>query len=80
MVKDWSEEYVWVDGEDEWDIMCPEDEVDGVGDGGVLVSMKVQFVSIDRMVGSSQALIMVVVAIGWVTAKLLKDMLSPQMV
>ena len=75
MVKDWSEEYVWVDGEDELDIMCQEDEVDGVGAGGVLVSMKVQLVNIEQMVSLSQALIMVVVATWWVTAKSLKDML-----
>ena len=72
---EWSEEYVWMDVEDELDTERMEDEVDGVGDGWVLVSTKVQFVNMERMVGSSQVLIMVVVAIGWVTEKLLKDML-----
>ena len=33
-----------MDVEDELDTKWMEDEVDGVGDGGVLVSIKVQFV------------------------------------
>ena len=72
---EWSEEYVRMDVEDELDTERMEDEVDGVGDGWVLVSTKVQFVNMERMVGSSQVLIMVVVAIWWVVVKLLKDML-----
>ena len=72
---EWSEEYVRMDVEDELDTGRMEDEVDGVGDGWVLVSTKVQFVNMERMVGSSQVLIMVVVAIWWVVVKLLKDML-----
>ena len=77
---EWTEEYVRMDVEYELDTECLEDEVDDVGDGGVLVSMKVQFLNMERIVGSSQAIIIVVVVIGWVTAKLLKDMLCPQMV
>ena len=36
-----------MDVEDELDTEYLEDEVDGIGDGGVLVSMKVQFVNME---------------------------------
>ena len=77
---EWSEEYVRMDVEDELDTERMEDEVDGVGDGWVLVSTKVQFVNMERMIGSLQLLIIVVVAREWVAAKSLKDMLCSQMV
>ena len=36
-----------MDVEDELDTECLEDEVYDIGDGGVLVSMKVQFVNME---------------------------------
>ena len=42
--------------------------------------MKVQFLNMERIVGSSQLSIMVVVARGWVTSKLLKGMFCSQIV
>ena len=42
--------------------------------------MKVQFLNMERIVGSSQLSIMVVVARGWVAVKSLKDMFSSQIV
>ena len=61
---EWTEECVWMDLEDKLDTEWIEDEVDGVGDGGVLVLMKVQFLNMERMVGSSYSSIMLLVVLG----------------
>ena len=61
---EWTEECVQMDLEDKLDTEWIEDEVDGVGDGGVLVLMKVQFLNMERMVGSSYSSIMLLVALG----------------
>ena len=61
---EWTEECVQMDLEDKLDTEWIEDEVDGVGDRGVLVLMKVQFLNMERMVGSSYSSIMLLVALG----------------